>query len=181
MRITDNRYSRDLHRYALAMRFIEHDARTHTICNWTGLSDDRVRNLFKSYSTMQRRSYVRHRGPSPQRMTFFLRSSNMRDEAAALAGLYYLFNVIPNASIQNARKELPCVSRGEQLCDVFETYCSLVPNTMITLEHAVLLALSLVQGNEIELIHCIDCSSLMMADRYGPQHRICGHCIKANA
>ena len=29
--------------------FIRHEARTHTIRAWTGLSDDRIRKLYRSY------------------------------------------------------------------------------------------------------------------------------------
>jgi hypothetical protein len=42
MRISDDRYSRDRLRLDLALRFIHHEARTHTIRAWTGLTDDRI-------------------------------------------------------------------------------------------------------------------------------------------
>ena len=31
------------------VRFIQHEARTSTIRQWTGLTDDRIRKLFRSY------------------------------------------------------------------------------------------------------------------------------------
>jgi hypothetical protein len=37
MRVWGQRYNRDLQRYNLALRMIAHEARTHTICDWTGL------------------------------------------------------------------------------------------------------------------------------------------------
>ena len=49
MRVTDDRYSRDLRRYDLAVRLIRHEARTQTIRQWTGLTDDRIRKLYRSY------------------------------------------------------------------------------------------------------------------------------------
>ena len=45
MRISDDRYSRDRLRLDLALRFIHHEARTHTIRAWTGLTDDRIRKF----------------------------------------------------------------------------------------------------------------------------------------
>ena len=48
MRISDDRYSRDRLRLDLALRFIQHEARTHTIRAWTGLTDDRIRKVYCS-------------------------------------------------------------------------------------------------------------------------------------
>ena len=48
MRISDDRYSRDRSRFDVAMQFIRHEARTHTIRAWTGLSDDRIRKVMCS-------------------------------------------------------------------------------------------------------------------------------------
>ena len=45
MRVSDDRYSRDLHRMDLARRMIRLEARTFTIRQWTGLSDDRIRKV----------------------------------------------------------------------------------------------------------------------------------------
>ena len=47
MRITDDRYTRDRLRLDLALRLIRHEARTRTIRNWTGLTDDRIRKLYR--------------------------------------------------------------------------------------------------------------------------------------
>ena len=40
---------RDRLRLDLALRFMRHEARTHTIRKWTGLTDDRIRKLYRSY------------------------------------------------------------------------------------------------------------------------------------
>ncbi len=42
-------FSRDRFRLDLALRFMRHEARTHTIRKWTGLTDDRIRKLYKAY------------------------------------------------------------------------------------------------------------------------------------
>ena len=72
MRISDNRYQRDHMRLDLALRFLGHGARTHTIRAWTMLSDDRIRKLYRSYVyTVD--DAPRHRGKSPQQAAFFMR------------------------------------------------------------------------------------------------------------
>ena len=49
MRISDDRYDRERSSLDLALQFLRHEARTQTIRLWTGLSDDRIRNLYRSY------------------------------------------------------------------------------------------------------------------------------------
>ena len=89
MRISDDRYNRDRLRLDVAMRFIRHEARTRTIRQWTGLTDDRIRKLYHAYIRSGGRT-TRHRGKSPRQAAFFLRTTRMRDEASALASLYCL-------------------------------------------------------------------------------------------
>src|SRR5690348_10283846 len=96
MRISDDRYSRDRQRYDLALRFIQHEARTRTIRTWTGLTDDRIRKLYRSYVAEDCDSrLIRHRGKSPQQTSYFVRSPRMRQEAAVLASVCYLLGVMP--------------------------------------------------------------------------------------
>ena len=78
MRISDDRYSRDRLRLDLALRFIHHEARTHTIRAWTGLTDDRIRKLYRTYLfEAGGASVARHRGKSPRQAAFFTRSSSL--------------------------------------------------------------------------------------------------------
>ena len=68
MRISDDRYSRDRLRFDLALRLIGHEARTHTIRAWTGLTEDRVRKLYRTYiAEHPGETVARRRGKSPQR------------------------------------------------------------------------------------------------------------------
>ena len=45
MRLTADRYASDRSQFELALRMIRHEARTRTIRECTGLSDDRIRKL----------------------------------------------------------------------------------------------------------------------------------------
>ena len=63
-----------------------HEARTRTIKSWTGLTDDRIRKLYRSYvADAGRRVVRRHRGKSPRQSAFFMRNAGVRREAAGLA------------------------------------------------------------------------------------------------
>ena len=75
MRVSDDRYTRDRQKFDLALRLIRHEARTFTIRQWTGLSDDRIRKLYRSYVLNgDAREVTRHRGKSPRQAAFFFRN-----------------------------------------------------------------------------------------------------------
>lgn len=177
MRIWSHRYSRDLQRFNLALRMIAHEARTHTICEWTGLPEDRVRNLYQSYSDEQgKRLTARRRGPSPQSLTYFFGSARSRSESAAIVGLCYLLEVLPLEIVANPRRELPGVSRGQRLCVAYEMYLDLVPKTVMTLEHVVLLIMTVAKGHEFQVGHCVSCGGVIVIDRSSLRRWSCTHC-----
>lgn len=177
MRIFDDRYRRDLRKYTLALRLLSHAVRTHAICEWTGLTDERVRSLYRSYANGHDvADRVRHRGPAPHRVAFFLRSASLRSEAAALGGLLRLTGALPAERTPNARRALPSLTRGERLCSTFELYRNLVPESPITLEHALLLLNALAQGEELEIGRCSNCNAAVLIDRLGATRRLCAPC-----
>ena len=49
MKLTDDRYAAERRQFELALRMIGHEARTGTITECTGLSDDRIRKLYARY------------------------------------------------------------------------------------------------------------------------------------
>jgi len=95
MRISDDRYRRERWALELALRFLRHEARTQTIRAWTGLSDDRIRKLYRSYMSHARRYLPRHRGKSPHQIAYFTRSLRMQEETAVLASVLSLLGVVP--------------------------------------------------------------------------------------
>src|ERR1700680_3250693 len=166
MRVHDDRYSRDLRSFNLAVRMLAHEARTHTISTWTGLSAERVRKL----SILQRRetpakSSRRHRGPSPRQLAALLTSPSLRCEAAAIAGVCRLLKVIPDQPLPNARVALPNVARGERLCAALELFQDLVPHARLTLEQWVLLSVTLAEGTEWNIAPCTSCPAMVVVDR----------------
>lgn len=178
MRITDDRYSRDRLRFDLALRFIRHEARTHTIRAWTGLTDDRIRKLYRSYLRESAGSVPRRRrGKSPQQAGFFTRSLRMQQETAIFASLCCLHELLePGEPLQPRGHAHNGVARGELLCRAFEAYLACVPGAQISFEHAVYLVGALGRGDELELANCTGCDSLTIRDRLSLRETRCAHC-----
>jgi hypothetical protein len=194
MRISDDRYSRDRLRLDLALRFIHHEARTHTIRAWTGLTDDRIRKLYRTYLYEADGAKVaRHRGKSPRQAAFFTRSLRMRREAAVFASVSSLFGLITPQTITVSRSAVsapvvspaavarlaelaPTVARGALLCEAFEAYIALMGESQISFEHAVYLLGALLAGDELRVAHCRDCSSVLVTDRLALRIPVCNEC-----
>src|SRR5262245_36337217 len=84
MRLTDDRYSKERRQLEVALRMIHFEDRTHTIRECTGLSEDRVRKLHKSYGIRDR---ARHRGKSPRQIDSVLKTERTRLHASVLGGV----------------------------------------------------------------------------------------------
>jgi hypothetical protein len=193
MRISDDRYSRERARMELALRFLRHEARTQTIRAWTGLSDDRIRKLYRSYLSHARRYLPRHRGKSPHQIAYFTRSLRLQEETALLASVLSLLGALPAAAMHSrpsspsmpslpsaeSNSAAPGLTRGELLCQAFEAYRALLPSAQISFEHAVFLVTALARGDQLRLGGCSDCGSLMVTERFGLRAGRCHHCAGA--
>lgn len=180
MRISDDRYSRDRLRLDLALRFIHHEARTHTIRAWTGLTDDRIRKLYRTYLYEAGGNGVpRHRGKSPRQAAFFTRSLRMRRESAVFASVSSLFGLIDAITVRSRTLTAPTVARGALLCEAFEAYRALVGESQISFEHAVYLLGALQAGDELRVAHCRECSAVLVTDRLTLRAPVCNECSGA--
>jgi hypothetical protein len=181
MRISDDRYSRDRLRLEIALRFIRHEARTRTIRVWTGLTDDRIRKLYRFYiAGSGGAAPPRHRGKSPQQIAFFLRSGRARQQSALFASLCCLLGALPAAlppGCESARA-LPTLARAELLCQAYELYRALFPAPLISFEHAVFLLSALARADELTLAACRDCGAAMVADRWSLRAPRCALCAR---
>ena len=198
MRISDDRYSRDRLRLDLALRFIHHEARTHTIRAWTGLTDDRIRKLYRTYLHEAGGAKVtRHRGKSPRQAAFFTRSQRMRRESAVFASVSSLFGLITPQTITVAHGAVsqgaasraagsssaatPTVARGALLCEAFEAYTALIGESQISFEHAVFLLSALLAGDELRMAHCRDCTGVLVTDRLALRVPVCNECAASDS
>lgn len=180
MRISDERFDRDLRRIRLAWRLIGHGARTRTIQRWSGLSRYRIQSLYRDYgASATSAAEPRLRGRSPRQVAFFWQSAQLRSEAAILAGFLRLYGPLPLSPTTDAETSLPGLMSGEQLCESYERFRSLVPDSQISIERAVLLLLELARGAELRLDVCADCeTAVVLVDLLAVGRPLCSHCAR---
>jgi hypothetical protein len=153
------------------------EARTETVCAWSRLTGDRVRNLSRVLAREGViRCAARQRGPSPRKFSVLMESPSLRKEAPAIAGLCRVFDVIPAEPWTDARSRLPEVARGERLCDALELFRQIVPGARISLEKLVLLVLTLASGESWALDFCAGCQATILVNRLELSSRLCAYC-----
>jgi hypothetical protein len=177
MRITDDRYTRDRQRFDLAFRMIHHEARTCTIRTWTGLSDDRIRKLYRSYIESHGSGIKRHRGKSPTQTAFFLRNLEIRRQAAALGGLFATLGLLHQAAPDRGPGgTLAALRRGELFCLTYETYAAFYRPHRISFEHAWHLLRLLEREAELKSGACPACNGFMVVDVLRMPGAVCTWC-----
>jgi len=188
IRLGESRFSKDLRRYRLARRLIGHEVRTSIISKWTGLTHNRIRSLWKAYSGTRANKLVpRHRGKPLRDLRFFLRSSQVQAESAAIAGLCMAAGLVPIKRTEKPRDPFPSVSCGETLCALFDLYCALSSNSdrpLLNMEQLILLVTALVRREELLLDTCEKCDGFVLRDRLATPHKRCIYCttlLKAHA
>ena len=177
MRVSQDRYRSELRQHDLAVRMIRHEARTHTVRIWTGLCDDRVRRLCRTYDSAAAGDLrYRHRGPAPQNLSNLLYPPAARAEASAMAGICRRAGVLARSKVPEAAKHLPSVRYGEELCAAFELYRQIIPGACFSLEQLMCLVLALCQAEEVALGGCARCGALILIDRLGLPELRCLKC-----
>jgi hypothetical protein len=178
MRISDNRYNRDRLRLDLALRMIRHEARTCTIRTWTGLTDDRIRKLYRAYVQNDRSNPVRrHRGKSPSQVEFFLRNPGTLFEAQTLGSLFALWELLVLARMAPGRQSPGAsIERGTLFCAAYETYTTLHRPARISFEHAWFLLGALTRADELRFEGCAGCGGVLLRDRLADRRNTCAQC-----
>ena len=179
MRLTDNRYSSERSQFELALRMINHEARTRTIRDCTGLSDDRIRKLYSTYFRDTGHDTVkRRRGKSPQQITLFVKTPLNQLEATTLIALFCasLLLRIDTANKVHTCWPRPDVEYGHRVCRAFETYVLLHPAPKISFEWAWNLLQSVSRNDELYLAICANCRARYIQDAYALDQRSCPSC-----
>jgi hypothetical protein len=173
MRVSEDRYTRDLRRIQLAHRLIRHEVRTYWIRAFTRLTEGRIRNLLRSYG-LATNGLHRHRGQTPRLYSRFLTPAK-HSEASALAGLAFVWHLVPEEPVRNAWRMLPSLDFGEDLCDVFELFRLMVPGGTLNLDRFFLLVMALAE-RQLAVGHCSHCRALILLDPLAAKRRICVSC-----
>jgi hypothetical protein len=178
MRVSDDRYTRDRERLDLALRLIRHEARTFTIRQWTGLSDDRIRKLYRSYCHEGAAAVVmRHRGKSPRQAAFFFRKPEVTFHAAQLASLFLIYGLVGAAGGGlESRYRVGSLESGTLLCQAYEAYLELHAPASISFEHAWFLLLALARRDEVGMARCEDCGGVRLRDLLARRKQSCANC-----
>ena len=125
MRLTDNRYAAEKSQFELALRMIRHEARTRTIRECTGLSDDRIRKLYSTYFRNAGNARVRRRrGKSPRQIGRFVKNPDHQLQSTTLVALFcagLLLRIDENDRVRPCWPR-PDVEFGHRVCRAFETY-----------------------------------------------------------
>ena len=182
MRVSDDRYTRDRQKFDLAVRLIRHEARTYTIRQWTGLSDDRIRKLYRSYCEHGPSAAVtRHRGKSPRQAAFFFRNPEVNFHAAQLASLFVMYGLMGAAGDSvESRYRVGSLESGTLLCRAYEAYLDLHAPVSISFEHAWFLLLALARRDEVGVARCPNCGGLCLRDLLARQKQTCGNCHQSS-
>jgi Flagellar transcriptional activator (FlhC) len=178
MRVSDDRYTRDRQRLDLALRLIRHEARTFTIRQWTGLSDDRIRKLYRSYVLNHDAQRVRrHRGKSPRQAAFFFRNTELNFQSAQLASLYLMYGLLcGTAAGLEPHYRVGSLESGALLCQAYEAYLELHVPAGISFEHAWFLLLALARRDEVGISRCGVCGGVRLRDLLAKHRPTCGTC-----
>jgi hypothetical protein len=178
MRLTDDRYANERSQFELALRMIRHEARTRTIRECTGLSDDRIRKLYSTYFRNSGLTEVRRRrGKSPRQITRFVKNADHQLQATTLVALYNagLLLRIDERNLVHPCWPRPDVEFGHRVCRAFETYLLLHERPLLSFEWAWTLLHSIC-GEELYLAVCGQCDGRYVQDAYALDLKTCPSC-----
>ncbi len=180
MRLTDDRYAGEKSQFELAIRMIGHEARTRTIRECTGLSDDRIRKVYATYFRNGGSTAVkRRRGKSPRQVQFYVKSPANQLQATTLVALFCtgLLIRIDDDDNVHACWPRPNVEFGHRLCRAYETYLVLHENPALSFEWAWNLLQCITYNDELYLANCDDCGSRYVQDAYALDDQTCPTCV----
>jgi hypothetical protein len=176
MRATDDRYRREQARFNLAMRLIEHEARTGTIRYLTGLQDDRIRKLYTTYFKYDPQPVRRRRGRSPTRVAPLVRTPLRALESGAFTTLL-LANGLVSIEHPPGPSLKANVDLGHRLCQCFEDFEKLVPHHSLSFEWGWNLLQSIRRGDELGIARCETCSVCYVFDLLSLPRSACPACL----
>ena len=182
MRLTDDRYAGERSQFELALRMIGHEARTRTIKQCTGLSDDRIRKLYSTYFR-GRTDIRRRRGKSPRQVQYYVKNPVHQLQATTLVALFcagFLIRIDEDDKV-HASWPRPDVEYGHRVCRAYESYLLLHDDAALNFEWAWNLLQCITYNDELYLAACDGCGARYVQDAYALDNRTCPTCEIASA
>lgn len=173
MHISNDRYFRERQRHDLALRMIRHEARTCTIRSCTGLTEDRIRKLYKAFAEhLMTVPLRRKRGKSPRQVSYFTRNTQLQLEASLLVSTFTAFGLLP------CQCPPPAVSlrAGQRFCAAYETHRQLPHTGRISFEHAWFLWRLLSERHGVWTTRCRHCHGHYLRDHVNIARHSCPLC-----
>jgi hypothetical protein len=102
----------------------------------------------------------------------------MRSEASVIALFCKIHGAVPAEKIVEAARYYPSLDRGERLCDVYEAYRTYFPESAVSFELIVLLAIGMAEPNSLELRRCGTCPGIVVVDLLSVKNRNCSQCVR---
>lgn len=175
MHISNDLYFQDRRRHDLALRMIRHEARTCTIRACTGLTEDRIRRLCKTYEVQAEVPPLRrHRGKSPRQLAYFTRNAHVQFESSCLLSIFIAFGLL--RSSQPPCADALTIEYGALFCDAFETHRQLSRTAAITFEHAWFLLQQLNDGRRVSSMRCRQCHGQFLRNPLSAAAHACPIC-----
>lgn len=179
MRLTDDRYAGERSQFELALRMIAHEARTRTIRDCTGLSDDRIRKLYSTYFKNAGLGDIRRRrGKSPRQVGRFVKSPAHQLQSTTLVSLFcagLLLRIDKDGAVHSCWPR-PDVEFGHRVCRAYENYCLIHPRPLLSFEWAWNLLQCIAWNDELYLGICRACRARYVQDAYALDTRTCPAC-----
>ena len=167
--LQDDPILRESRRATLARRLISHGVRTEMIGRLTGLTRNRL-------ATVRRRLMVademRLRGPVRSALDVFRGSALGRSEGAALISLGLAARLFDSARVDEAFDPL---EHAERLCDTYEAYRAVIPESRAELEDFILLYRAVAVSHSLLVDTCRTCRCLVLVEPF-ESRRECWHC-----
>ena len=167
--LQDDPILRESRRATLARRLISHGVRTEMIGQLTGLTRSRL-------ATLRRRLMVadetRLRGPARTALEVFRGSALGRSEGAALISLGFTARLFGSTRVDEIFDPL---EHAERLCDTYEAYCAVIPETRAELEDFILLHRAVAVSHSLRPDTCRSCRCLILVKPL-ESRRECCHC-----
>lgn len=165
----DDPILREHRRIGLARRLISHGVRTEMISHLIGLTRSRL-------ATVRRRLLVsdemRLRGPVRGALEVFRGSARGRAEGAALVAVGHALGLFKAPESRERSQSLQLV---EQLCDTFDAYYAVFPESRAELEDFLLLYRAVALRRSLVQETCRRCHCLILVDS-ASLIRECSHC-----
>lgn len=174
MRLQRYHFETERRSHHAALRMIRHGARTQTVMRCTGITDDRVRKLYRTYvhDPEIHDSHRRKRGKSPTSIDCVIHNAAAHREASLLAGALLSAGALDSRTSRTQ----PTLEAAEQLCDAFELYLHFAADEPLTFEHTWFLWNALRQGADLVLTACGACGGVAIDDRFAARARPCPWC-----